>query len=274
MNYKGKNGEMFEVVDITADNCDILKSAKKSELSLLWFDSDNNKFIIDYETRVFNTNDITFLTEFHNIDFVEVKTLKLLRFNKPFYCILDHDSEVGCKGILYYGSSMLPIINLPEADIEILVAVWKVLHMELESKDELQLEMLQMMLKRILILCTRIYKSQMTTTEVGDVNMDIIRDFNFLVEQNFRTKHSVAEYAELLFKSPKTLSNLFKKLGDKTPLQFIQNRLMLEAHRSLKYTDKPISEIGYDLGFGDVQSFSRFFKTKEGVSPNDFRLSE
>ncbi len=274
MNYIGKHGELFEVVDITAENCDILKSAKESELSLLWFESDDNQFIIDSETRDFNTNDITFLTEFHKIDFVKVNSLKLLRFNKPFYCILDHDSEVGCKGILYYGSSVLPIIHLPSADIDILEAVWKVLHMELESKDELQLEMLQMMLKRILILCTRIYKSQMSTSVIEDVNMDIIREFNFLVEQNFRTKHSVADYAELLFKSPKTLSNVFKKLGDKTPLQFIQNRLVLESHRLLKYSDKTVSEIGYELGFGDVQSFSRFFKTREGVSPNDFRLSE
>lgn len=274
MKYTGKNGELFEVVDITADNCEILKSVKESELSLLWFSSDDNQFIIDSETRVFNTNEITFLTEFHKIESVKVNALKLLRFNKPFYCILDHDSEVGCKGILYYGSSVLPTIQLPKSEIEILEAVWKVLLMELESKDELQLEMLQMMLKRILILCTRIYKSQLPTTEIDPVQMNIIREFNFLVEQNFRTKHSVTDYAELLFKSPKTLSNLFKKLGDKTPLQFIQNRLMLEAHRLLKYTDNSISEIGYELGFGDVQSFSRFFKTKEGVSPNDFRLSD
>jgi AraC family transcriptional activator of pobA len=66
---------------------------------------------------------------------------------------------------------------------------------------------------------------------------------------------------------------LFKKLGNKTPLQFIQFRLLLEAHRLLKYSDKSISDVGYELGFNDIQAFSRFFKNLEGISPNDYRLS-
>ncbi len=272
MKFIGKNKECFEVVDITNDNCEILKASKENELSLIWFLSDNNRLTIDSKAYTFNTNDIVCSTEFHHIEIEHINSLKLLRFNKPFYCVLDHDSEVGCKGILYYGSYNLPMFKVPEQDIETLEAVWKVLYMELQSSDSLQLEMLQMMLKRILILCTRIYKSQLNF-EVLDTNADIIREFNFLVETHFKEKHSVVDYASLLNKAPKTLSNLFKKLGNKTPLQFIQDRLLLEAHRLLKYSDKSVSEIGYELGFNDVQSFSRFFKNQEGVSPNDFKHS-
>jgi len=271
--YKGSNGEYFEVIEITQKNCDIIISHRSSELSLLWFTTDNNQLKIDYVDHVFNTNDLTFITEFHKIEPDKIIGLKLLRFNKPFYCILDHDSEVGCKGVLYYGASNLPIIEIPKDDFEILEAVWKVLYMELESADSLQLEMLQMMLKRILILCTRIFKSQNNFQSIDKVKIDIIREYNYLVETHFKEMHSVVEYANLLNKAPKTLSNLFKKLGTKTPLQFIQDRLLLEAHRLLKYSDKPISDIGYELGFNDVQTFSRFFKNQEGVSPLEFKQS-
>ena len=273
MKYKGNNGEYFEVIDITQKNCDIINSSRSSELSLLWFTTDNNQLKVDYVDHVFNKNDLTFITEFHKIKIEKIVGLKLLRFNKPFYCILDHDSEVGCKGVLYYGASNLPIITIPKDDIEILETVWKVLYMELESKDSLQLEMLQMMLKRILILCTRIYKSQFNFQSIDEANTDIIREYNFLVETHFIEKHSVVDYASLLNKAPKTLSNLFKKLGNKTPLQFIQDRLLLESHRLLKYSDKTISEIGYELGFNDVQTFSRFFKNQEGISPIEFKQS-
>jgi AraC-like DNA-binding protein len=51
--------------------------------------------------------------------------------------------------------------------------------------------------------------------------LDIVREYN-LVESNFKTKHQVADYAEMLNKSPKTLSNLFKKYNEKSPLQVIQ----------------------------------------------------
>ena len=81
----------------------------------------------------------------------------------------------------------------------------------------------------------------------------------------------VADYAELLHRSPKTLSNLFAQISPKTPLQIINERKMLEARRLLRHTDQAISEIAYSIGYEDVQTFSRFFKTQEGMSPSAFR---
>ncbi|MFK7903701.1 MAG: helix-turn-helix domain-containing protein [Chitinophagales bacterium] len=271
MQYKGINQEYFEVNRVTSNNCYVLKEVKKSELSLLWFDSDDNRIIIDSIPYKFNQNDIVCLTEFHQVEIVKVHEVKLLKFNRPFYCVLDHDSEIGCKGVLYYGAANLPIVQPNAADLDILETVWKMLNIEMVSKDNLQLEMLQMMLKRILILCTRIYKKQLNYNVLERGKTDTIREFNFLVENHFKEKHRVADYAKLLNKTPKSLSNLFKKVGTKTPLQFIQERIVLEARRLLKHSNKTISDIGYELGFIDVQSFSRFFNNREGIYPKDFR---
>jgi len=271
MKYTGSTNEYFEVVNITKENCYLLKEGSNEQLSLLWFNTNDNRLIVDAVEHTFNKNQIVCITEFHNIKPVQIQGLQLLRFNRPFYCITNHDSEVGCKGILFFGSSNLPIINLAEKDADILATVWKMLCIEMESRDNLQLEMLQMMLKRILILCTRVYKTQENFDQLKQSNDTIIRAFNFLVEQHFREKHTVSEYAELLNKSPKTLANLFKKISAKTPLELIKNRRMLEARRLLSYTNEPISEIGYQIGFNDIQSFSRFFKKNEGSSPSEFR---
>lgn len=271
MKYANPNGAFIELHEINSENCQILKSSKSSELSLLWFNSDNNVLIIDAVTYTFNTNDIISLTEFHKIESIQINTLQLIRWNRSFYCIIDHDSEVGCKGILYYGASNLPVIKPNTESLELLQTVLKMLQIEFNAKDTLQLEMLQMMLKRILILCTRIYKLQSNYFKKEESNIDIIREYNYLVETHFKVKHSVSDYADMLNKSPKTLANLFKKAGNKTPLYYIKNRIMLEARRLLSYTDKPISEIGYELGFTDVQVFSRFFKNIEGISPTDFK---
>jgi AraC family transcriptional activator of pobA len=132
----------------------------------------------------------------------------------------------------------------------------------MQSKDTLQLEMLQMMLKRMLILCTRIYKNQIDLNKLDCPNTNILREFNYLVETHFKTKRTVNEYAELLFKSPKTLSNVFKTLGRKTPLEFIQEWVLLETKRLLTYTNKTISDVAFEVGYDDVQLFSRFFKKK------------
>lgn len=274
MKFTGQNSESIEIVDMDKSNSNILNESKQSELSLIWFKTDNNKINIDTVDYIFNKNEIVSLTEFHTIRVEDLVGATLLKWNRSFYCVVDHDSEVGCKGILYYGASTVPIIHLGEKDIDILTTLFKMLNIEMESRDNLQLEMLQMMLKRLLILCTRIYKDQNIVSKLRTQSIDTIREYNYLVEQHFRTKHTVKEYAALLFKSPKTLSNQFKKYGDITPQQFIQNRIMLEARRSLTYTEKSISEIGFELGFSDIQAFSRFFSNQEGCSPQNFRIRE
>lgn len=270
MKFIGSTEETLHLLNIDGENCDVLHTRKESELTILWFESDDNKLTIDGVDYDFHQNQMIFLTEFHRLEMDCLKKTRMIRFNRPFYCVLDHDEEVGCKGILFFGAAKLPIISIPKKEQRTFDTLWEMFSIEMQSHDSLQIEMLQMMLKRLLILCTRVYKSQDHLPEEKQ-KMDLIREFNFLVERHFKTKHSVKEYADMLFKSPKTLSNVFLKSGYKTPLQFIQERRMLEARRLLRHSQMQIKEIAYDIGFEDLQSFSRFFKKNEGVSPSEFR---
>lgn len=274
MKYIGRIGEYFEATKVTQENYKSTFELQENQLALLWFEEDGSHFTIDAKDYHLKKNQIICLTEFNQLETHNFTSARYLKFSKPFYCILDHDSEVGCKGVLFYGSATLPIINPEDKDLTTLNAVWDMLQLEMAAKDQLQLEMLQMMLKRILILCTRIYKTQENYSNIDDKQSDVVREFHFLVEKNYRTLHTVSEYADMMNRSPKTLSNLFKKLNAKTPLQLIQARIMLEVRRLLTYTDKPVSEIAYQVGFNDIQSFSRFFKKHEGVSPSSFRVKE
>jgi AraC family transcriptional activator of pobA len=252
------------------DDCNIFKDTIEGSLTVLWFQSDSNILVIDGEEYNFKKNEIVFLTEFHKVTVTKLDKIRFLKFNRSFYCVIDHDAEVGCKGILFFGASQLPIIQIPEKELEQFDILWKMFNIEMSSEDNLQIEMLQMMLKRYLILCTRLFKSQESYPN-EKVELDLVREFNFLVEQHFKSKHTVSEYAELLNKSPKTLSNLFSKISSKTPLQYIQERKMLEAKRLLRHSKLQIQEIAYEIGYDDIQTFSRFFKKKAGVSPSEFK---
>jgi AraC-like DNA-binding protein len=75
----------------------------------------------------------------------------------------------------------------------------------------------------------------------------------------------------MMHRSPKTLAHIFAQAGNRTPLQLIHYRIMLEARQLLRHSDKPVKEIAYELGYEDIQSFSRFFRSKEGVAPVSFR---
>jgi len=269
MIYKSNNSEFLQLECINSTNCFHLKETIDDGLTLVWFEDDTTVLNIDNADYAFKANQVVCFTEFHKVAVKHIGKARLIKFNRQFYCIVDHDIEVGCKGILFFGATTLPVIDIPADEYEKFIALWKVFNNEMESKDELQLSMLQMLLKRFLILCTRLYKRQQPQADVTTI--DVVREFNYLVEKHYKTKHTVAEYAGLLNKSPKTVANIFTKWGSKTPLQYIQDRKMLEAKRLLVYTDKPVKEIADELGFIDIQTFSRFFKRQQQLSPTDYK---
>lgn len=271
MIYKGKNNEYISLQDISGDINIVFDTRLDSPLIIVWTKDENT--VIEFEGEILNLskNTIICLTKFYDLKFVSLTDASLIKFNREFYCVLDHDKEVSCKGVLFFGANQLPYFQIPENELETFETVWKMFELEMKTEDEMQLEMLQTMLKRFLILCTRIYKNinQLSRLQIKESN--ILREFNYLVEQNFREKRTVQEYADLLNKSPKTLSNLFSKISEKSPLQIIHERITIEARRLLRYTDKSIKEITYDLNFEDIQTFSRFFKKMEKISPSDFK---
>lgn len=91
------------------------------------------------------------------------------------------------------------------------------------------------------------------------------------VEKSVYTQRSVEWYAEQLHLSVAQLNRIVGKLGNTTTTKFIQNRKMLEAKRLLTTTKLTIQEIALSLGFEDTSYFSRLFRKKEGLTPQEFR---
>lgn len=270
MKFIGNSNEYLYLKTIDWRNCEILKETIEGSFTILWFVLGPNELIIDGEKQIFTQNQVVFLTEFHNVQIKHIKNVRFLRFNRSFYCILEHDAEVGCKGLLFFGTSKLPTILIPNKELEKFEMLWNTFISEMQSNDNLQIDMLQTMLKRYLILCTRLYKLQFNYQKVK-IELDIINKFSVLVDQHFKSKHSVAEYAQLLNKSPKTIYNIFSKKGTKNPLRYIQERKMHEAKRLLHNSSMQIKEVAYEIGYDNIQAFSRFFKKQEGISPSKFK---
>jgi AraC-like DNA-binding protein len=194
-----------------------------------------------------------------------------LFFNREFYCIHTFDQEVSCNGLLFFGSDFTPILQLDADETERLSTLIQVLQQEFIIHDTNQEEMLRILLKRFIIRLTRLARKQLLKRSEKQEDINLVRSFNVLVEEHYKEKKAVAEYAELLFKSPKTLSNVFSKVSNKSPLQVIHERITTEAKRLLIYTDMPIKSIGFELGYEEYAQFSKFFKNVTGISPAEFR---
>ena len=161
---------------------------------------------------------------------------------------------LGCTHFPYFKEALLRQITLPVID-----------------PAE---EMLRLLLKRLIIVCTRMARLRLETGKGRENGFDIIRQFYVLVDNHFKEKKQVQDYAEMLYRSPKTLSNLFSLYGLDSPLHIIHERIDAEARRLLLYTSKSAKEISEILGFEDLATFSRFFKKMNRKSISDFRREE
>ncbi|MBB6371548.1 helix-turn-helix domain-containing protein [Chryseobacterium shigense] len=198
----------------------------------------------------------------------------LLYYNRDFYCIQIHDKEVACDGLLFHNVFEIPFIELNDKEIPDIENLFHHIKDELEWKDSSAEEMIRTYVKQIIIRATRNWKKQHLnndTVKIPGNELDIFRDFSRYLEIHFREKHNVADYAELLHIAPKTLTHKFKSLNLESPNQLIINRILLEAKRLLFYTDKPVKEIAYDLGYEDPAYFNRLFTNKTGSTPANFK---
>jgi AraC-like DNA-binding protein len=56
-----------------------------------------------------------------------------------------------------------------------------------------------------------------------------------------------------------------------TPHQYLVRSRLRRAARLLTDDDKPVTDVAYDVGFGDLSNFVRTFHRAAGVSPLKFR---
>ena len=99
----------------------------------------------------------------------------------------------------------------------------------------------------------------------------IFANFIRLLEDNFRTQHRVSWYAEQLCITPKYLSEIVKKISLRTPNEWIDSYVILEARVLLKNTTKSIKEITDELNFPNQSFLGKYFKEHVGVSPSEYR---
>lgn len=97
---------------------------------------------------------------------------------------------------------------------------------------------------------------------------DIIKNY---IDDHFQENITREELSRLVFLNPDYLSRLFKrKMGVSISSYFIQKRIDL-AKKLLVTTKIPVSVISSQTGYDNFAYFTKIFKDKVGMSPNEYR---
>lgn len=193
-------------------------------------------------------------------------------YNRDFYCVEIHDKEVACDGILFHNVYEVPVVLMSVKDSEVLQQILQEIKAEVTLDDTAIEEMLRILLKQIIIKCTRIWKQEhQMAGEEAKPEMEFSRIFSQLVERHYAHHHTVAEYAKLLHITPKALNKRITRDHNLRPNDIIKNRIVLEVKRLLVHTTMSIKEISHELGYDDTSYFTRFFTKQVLLSPQSFR---
>jgi AraC-like DNA-binding protein len=80
--------------------------------------------------------------------------------------------------------------------------------------------------------------------------------------------HEVAGVAAM---APHHFLRAFKQAFGATPHQYLTSRRMARAQHLLAMSEMPVTEIGLEVGFSSLGSFSWLFRRRTGASPEQFR---
>ena len=102
-------------------------------------------------------------------------------------------------------------------------------------------------------------------------NESLIKLFQ-LIEAHYKKERNADFYSNRLSLTLKRVNEITKKQLGKTVTRLLHDRLLLEAKREINFGKRSHKEIAYLLGFDDPAYFSRFFKKRTGITPEQFKI--
>ena len=185
---------------------------------------------------------------------------------------------------LYFGQKTIAdypfyssVDNKPEmvfdaSELKAILPYFESLIIETQSNQLLKQDKIMNLLDIIHIEIARKY-SETHLHEAHSYNVKI-KNFEVLLENNFKTEKAPFFYASQLNITLKHLNRICNEMLQKTTTEVITARIILEAKRMLMDKKFTVNEIATELGFDDYSYFTRLFKKHTGMTPTDFRISK
>jgi transcriptional regulator GlxA family with amidase domain len=91
------------------------------------------------------------------------------------------------------------------------------------------------------------------------------------MDRRYAEPLDIPALAALTHLSPSRFGRVFRDVFGETPHRYLQRRRVERAMALLRQTDRPVTQVAWDVGFGSLGTFSRTFSAIVGSSPSEFR---
>lgn len=242
---------------------------------IIWFQEDGGTHTVDFQTYDIKANELLFLSpgQVHHFDGKTRHKGISMKFCTDFLKEENDEESLFIKYSLFNTFDSEPFCSIdPTTAQKLSILIQQIEEEKGQNNAFAHMDMLRALVKMFLIQVKR-HGSAPKPRADKDIKAAnrLFVNFRQMLEQQYRSIHTVGEYASMLNVSTKTLCNSITNCSGQTPLNFINDRIILEAKRMLKYTDMMVKEISYYLGFDDPSYFVKLFKRVTGHLPSEFR---
>jgi AraC family transcriptional activator of pobA len=270
--FSSTNDIHFRFVTITEDSFDVPDvEHRHGYWSVFIFIEGKGRHIIDFKEVTIQAGSIHIVLpgQIHALHGGKDFLAYALIFTEEFFLIRSETTDLLMRLFRFMDAGEAAAFEITKTEKDFFSALLQLMKEEYESVDLNKGKVLLDLLSAFISKCSGALHLPQLPANVVD-SMAYIR-FRNAVEKNFRKMHSAAEFAALLNLPVRQLNQLCRDHTGSTTLEFVHARLVIESKRLLKFSNKPIKQIAYDLHFTDSAHFTNFFKQKTGFTPFEFR---
>jgi AraC family transcriptional activator of pobA len=162
-----------------------------------------------------------------------------------------------------------PIVTIPEESIQVFIDIFNRIE-EIDKTDfPKKLNLIGLYVFTLLTEAS-VFSEQIISSHKNAAS-SLVERYKEALSQYIYQKQKVAEYADHLNVSPNHLNKCVKSVTKKSSQDLLNEMMILEAKSLLKYSNLQIAEIAIKLGNQTPSNFARFFKSKTGMMPKEYK---
>lgn len=168
-------------------------------------------------------------------------------------------------------------LHLSDHEREMILEIFKKIQFELKQPvDQHSKKLIAKNIELFLDYCQRFYDRQFITRETAHKGLlskfeELLNDYYHSEKPKSLGLPTVSHFAEALFLSANYFGDLIKRETGQTAKDYIQSKIIEIAKNKVFEPDKNINEVAYEMGFKYPQHFTRLFKRRVGVTPNEYK---
>lgn len=245
--------------------------------TIIWTQSGTGQHLVDGHDIQLTPNSFCMIARGQVHQFIDADThfaLTAIRFNDAFLPETAFGQAWSYRASLFNNQGLLQrALSAPSDEVNEIESLLVLMKAEYDRttafrKDDGLLFLLQFLLLRIARLQQR---SAFELSAVSVADYALYRVFVTSLENQFAEQHSVQYYADVINSSASKLSELTNQVLGISAKEVILDRISLEAKRLLQFSDLSVKEIAFALGYDNPHHFSRAFKNRTELSPNEYR---